>query len=984
MAYIVNNSRGQIIAVVQDGTVNTTATSQTLVGKNVTPYGEYEVENLVHQLENFANSTPPGNPLEGQIWYDTANTNVMIFTGTEWKPVNGITVSTSTPVLEPVAGDLWFNPNTQQILVYGPIDTGNGWLPTNLITVATSAPSGIAAGQSYYNSATQQLFLYDGTDWNLVGPENVSGFATTRWTSTTINDSANGSHAVIQGEVDGTTVAFVSSEQFTILESQRPTGFTTLSPGITLSNTSVLSGTATSANQLSTARTINGVAFDGTQNITIGSNGTLTAGTYLLGDPYTGNINKTWSVDATHSNVGSTVVARNSSGDFSARNITANLIGNVTGTATNVSGIVQTAQGGTGFSNDFVTGQVLMGSSTGNLVRAFISGSGPIVVTNTNNGIALSYSGGTGTGNVSSVGILGGYGIGVSGSPITGAGNITIQNTGVTSVAAGNGISVSQTNGNVTITNSGIRSVTAGPGLGATTTNGAVALINSGVTQIIAGANISVSASTGAVTISSTGGSSTYSLPIATSSVLGGVKVGAGLSINPTSGVLNAAVTQLIAGPNITLSPTNGQGAVTISATASGGSYSLPIASGSVLGGVKVGAGLSINSTTGVLSANGTGGGITQILTGTGLTGGPITASGSIAVDSTVIRSNAVQTITSLKSFTGGVVSQAYNFTMDGNSIFFADETFSAYKEPVVQIAVDNFFAHQFYKKRLVIEGSADPTTPGSDRPSGAAIIGIDNGNTGGAGVSGWHTSAQPGLGIGVSGYATNGAFTGAVIQGVSARASSNSFVHIRSYSQADPVFQVTGAGYVTADGTYTSPAGDYAEYFEWADGNPNSEDRVGYSVTLAGNQVQIAQPGDTVIGVVSAMPSFAGDAADLYWNQKFLHDDWGRVLEEPTFAWIWQDENGREHTVFYGEDSSKVPESATTITHDSLGNRLMRRVLNPAYDPTTTYVPRSQRKEWSPIGLVGKLRVRRGQVIGSTWIKLRDINENIEEYLVK
>jgi hypothetical protein len=208
--------------------------------------------------------------------------------------------------------------------------------------------------------------------------------------------------------------------------------------------------------------------------------------------------------------------------------------------------------------------------------------------------------------------------------------------------------------------------------------------------------------------------------------------------------------------------------------------------------------------------------------------------------------------------------------------------------------------------------------------------------------------------------------------------------VHFRSYSSASAVFQVTGAGYVTADGTYTSPAADYAEYFEWADGNPNGEDRVGYSVSLVNNQVQIAQPGDTVIGVVSAMPSFAGDAADLCWNQKFQHDDWGRIIEEPTFAWTWRDENNQEHTVFEGEDASKVPDSANRITHDSQGNQLMRRVLNPAYDPTVTYIPRSQRKEWSPIGLVGKLRVRRGQVIGSTWLKLRDINENIEEYLVK
>jgi len=93
MTYIVNNTRGQILAVVQDGTVNTTATSQTLVGKNVTPYGEYEVENLVHQLENFANSTAPNNPIEGQLWYNTSDTKTYAFTGAEWKPVSGLTVA---------------------------------------------------------------------------------------------------------------------------------------------------------------------------------------------------------------------------------------------------------------------------------------------------------------------------------------------------------------------------------------------------------------------------------------------------------------------------------------------------------------------------------------------------------------------------------------------------------------------------------------------------------------------------------------------------------------------------------------------------------------------------------------------------------------------------------------------------------------------------------------------------------------------------
>jgi hypothetical protein len=92
MSYIVNNSRGQIIAVIPDGTINTTSTCQTLVGKNVAPYGEYEVENLVHQLENFANSSPPGNPILGQLWYDTSTGLLKVYTGTTWGFAGGLGV----------------------------------------------------------------------------------------------------------------------------------------------------------------------------------------------------------------------------------------------------------------------------------------------------------------------------------------------------------------------------------------------------------------------------------------------------------------------------------------------------------------------------------------------------------------------------------------------------------------------------------------------------------------------------------------------------------------------------------------------------------------------------------------------------------------------------------------------------------------------------------------------------------------------------
>jgi len=72
MSYIINNSRGDVIAVVADGTVNTSATDLALVGRALTDYGTYENENYVFLLENFANNSAPLQPITGQLWYNTA------------------------------------------------------------------------------------------------------------------------------------------------------------------------------------------------------------------------------------------------------------------------------------------------------------------------------------------------------------------------------------------------------------------------------------------------------------------------------------------------------------------------------------------------------------------------------------------------------------------------------------------------------------------------------------------------------------------------------------------------------------------------------------------------------------------------------------------------------------------------------------------------------------------------------------------------
>ena len=85
MSYIINNSRGNIVAVISDGTTNTSATSLALIGQGVTNYGTAENENLVYLLENFASPTAPLVPILGQLWYNSTTDALSSYsTGNVW------------------------------------------------------------------------------------------------------------------------------------------------------------------------------------------------------------------------------------------------------------------------------------------------------------------------------------------------------------------------------------------------------------------------------------------------------------------------------------------------------------------------------------------------------------------------------------------------------------------------------------------------------------------------------------------------------------------------------------------------------------------------------------------------------------------------------------------------------------------------------------------------------------------------------------
>lgn len=194
MSYTVNRTdvvnNGTI--TVDDGTVNQ-QTSLSLPGRNTTSYGTIIAENFIHLLENFAKNTAPINAIEGQLWYDTTVgvDQLKVYDGTQWVAAGGLKKALNEPAAgESVVGDLW-------------VDTDN-----------------------------QQLYLFTGSGWVLVGPEFSQGLSTGT-KPYTITGTDNLEYTVVLIEVQAKPVAIISTKAFT--PKAAITGFSTIQPGFNLS-----------------------------------------------------------------------------------------------------------------------------------------------------------------------------------------------------------------------------------------------------------------------------------------------------------------------------------------------------------------------------------------------------------------------------------------------------------------------------------------------------------------------------------------------------------------------------------------------------------------------------------------------------------------------------------------------------------------------------------------------------------------------------
>jgi hypothetical protein len=188
-----------------------------------------------------------------------------------------------------------------------------------------------------------------GTSGSFDGTGNVSIAATIAANSVALGTDTTGNY-VATGATSGNGISgSVSSEGGTFTVTSNATNANTASTIVfrdasgnfsagtitaalsgNATTSSSTTGNAATATTLQTARTINGVSFNGSANITVTANtpNTLTRGTYLTGSNFNGSAATTWAVDATSANTASKVVARDASGNFSAGTITAALTGN--------------------------------------------------------------------------------------------------------------------------------------------------------------------------------------------------------------------------------------------------------------------------------------------------------------------------------------------------------------------------------------------------------------------------------------------------------------------------------------------------------------------------------------------------------------------------------------------------------------------------------------------------------------------------------
>lgn len=229
--------------------------------------------------------------------------------------------------------------------------------------------------------------------------------------------------------------------------------------------------------------------------------------------------------------------------------------------------------------------------------------------------------------------------------------------------------------------------------------------------------------------------------------------------------------------------------------------------------------------------------------------------------------------------------------------------------------------------------------------------------------------------------------------------------------SSRSNAFRVNFNGAVYGLSAFNSSGADYAEYFEWLDGNPDNQDRVGYFVAMVDDKIVFANPGDFILGVVSGQPCIIGNS-DEDWLGRWEHDEFDRFIKE-----YLEDTEVEIEVPEDEEEKMKLLSQSNYIQKDGKFYRIDTTVVdyetpswrykeNPNYNPEQQYIERKDRKEWSAIGMMGVLAVRddgscsvngyckvdnggtatsaNEYIPGQTWRVIKRVSENVIKIIFK
>lgn len=195
------------------------------------------------------------------------------------------------------------------------------------------------------------------------------------------------------------------------------------------------------------------------------------------------------------------------------------------------------------------------------------------------------------------------------------------------------------------------------------------------------------------------------------------------------------------------------------------------------------------------------------------------------------------------------------------------------------------------------------------------------------------------------------------------------------------------------------STASGFAELFEWADGNPNSEDRAGCTVALFQGKIVLStscpyhlDPED-IIGVIggdNTSVAAISNESPHEWHGKHLRDEYNRLRWEPQVMVEWLDAGYRH---WYEADripaSIVVPPDATFYRDEWNGHKLYREIQSEEYkNPgkvVEPYLPRSERSEWAIVVILGRVRIREGNLCHPSWKQLKPATGTaVAEWLIR